>query len=74
MFSPFSPNRLGFECPASYNPADFYMKVLSTASLDDESAHQTFFKRPIELIRQSSAYEPPDVKHVASFNVKDYKM
>lgn len=49
------------------------MKVLSTATSEHESAHQSFFKRPIELLRKSSTYEPPDVKNVDEFDLNNYK-
>lgn len=66
--------RLGFDCPISYNPADFYLKVLSNTSQDEENQYRTFFEKPIELLRRSSHYKPPNVIDVERFNAKDYKM
>lgn len=66
--------RLGFDCPISYNPADFYLKVLSNTSQEEETQYRTFFEKPIEILRRSSNYKPPNVADVEYFNVKDYKM
>lgn len=66
--------RLGFDCPISYNPADFYLKVLSNTSQDEENQYRTFFEKPIEILRRSSHYKPPNVADVERFNAKDYKM
>lgn len=66
--------RLGFECPVSYNPADFYLKILSNTSHEEESEYRSFFKQPIEILRKSSNYKPPTVTFTEKFDVKNYKM
>lgn len=66
--------RLGFDCPRTYNPADFYLKVLSNTTQQEEGQYRKFFEKPIEILRRSSTYKPPNVADVERFNVKDYKM
>lgn len=67
-------SKLGFDLPRGFNPADFYLKILSNTPPDDESKNQSFFQRPIEILRKSNHYERPCIKQDASFNANDYKM
>lgn len=66
--------RLGFDCPVSYNPADFYLKILSNTTQQEESEYRSFFQQPIEILRKSSNYKPPNVTFTEQFNANNYKM
>lgn len=68
-------SKLGFNLPArGFNPADFYLKILSNTSSEGEIEYQTFFQRPIEILRNSNHYEAPGVEAHAHFNAAEYKM
>lgn len=58
----------------SYNPADFYLKILSNTSEKEENQYRSFFQQPIEILRKSNNYRPPDVTFAQKFNPDDYKM
>lgn len=66
--------RLGFDLPRGFNPADFYLKILSNTLSGDGSEHQSFFQRPIEILRTSNHTEPSSVESYAPFDVNKYKM
>lgn len=65
---------MGFDLPRGFNPADFYLKILSNTSSDDESKYQSFFVRPVEILRKLNHFEPPYVESKAHFNASEYKM
>lgn len=68
-------SKLGFNLPArGFNPADFYLKILSNTPSDDESKYQSFFQRPIEILRESNHFELPCVKSNDYFNTNEYNM
>lgn len=67
--------RLGFKCPITYNPADYYLNVLSDNVLSEfeSSAEKPFFDRPIELLRKSFDYRPLDQNLMEPLAIEDHQ-
>lgn len=56
FISIFLYNRLGFQCPAAYNPAEYYVDVISRG---DHTAHGSkALENPIEIIQKEYKYKP----------------
>lgn len=67
-------NRLGFHCPAAYNPADFYIKILSNAlNSDTEDSAHLFFKTSVDTFRKPIDCESNAVENTTEFSLNSYK-
>lgn len=58
----FLQYRLGFVCPVSYNPADFYINLLSNKKTNEGDDEATVRKR-ISRIASSYTYQPKTIQY-----------
>lgn len=65
---------LGFICPLSFNPADFYIKVVFDKSQNTKIDSTSIVLKPFEKVHESFYYKPLSIEFNESFNCDDYKV
>lgn len=53
----YSNYSLGFQCPNLYNPAEYYVKMISD-NIEEEEREGSFIQRPVEILEKSFRYNP----------------
>lgn len=61
---------LGFQCPIAYNPAEYYVGVISRGPERMNENHGKLLQSPIEIIQSNYKYEPRELSSKEFFPIE----